>query len=703
MSIVTTISINFRLHLPTGSTDSQFRQCVENSLVPCLRLLESVPHLSCSLFLSGPILEWLSENRPAAINRINVLVRTERIEMLGGPLFQPVLPGIPAADRIGQIIACSERISDLFSCDPRGMLLPENVWQESLASEIAAADLEYVILDRAHFLAAGFSETELNGYFVTEDEGSALCLFPAHEMTETGLLLQPAEEILELLSNAAGNSLHTLVIDIETAFSNSGSESCSTTADWLTALDRLVADSSSLIRCSTPSQLLDSTPSLGQCYLATGTPDRSATDGSVCISRQSWRSERLYWKEGMDMYARMMGVSSQLARIRSSDVLLSSHKELIQRARLHLYRGQCNDAYWNGPRNGLFQPSLRAAVHRELIEAENLLLQIEQGVPAWIAGRISDENFDLRREVRLSNHRISALVAPAQGGQLTELNVRTPAINLLATLSNTTPQPKAQPAADAAAEESAAESSTNDLPRFWPRRMLVDHFLRPDLTLQEFQRHEGLISDFEDAFYHAVLHEGETRIALEMHTEGKVQNSNIKVSKTIVASMDRPGELLIQYRLSGPPDQQLLHFGAEFNFALQPDNPEDSYFYDSQGQPLGGLTETLILRQTDRVCMIDESLGLDISLELAREADFWISPVLTSNPQTPGEGRLQQSICIVPHWQFQMPASGSVTLEMRLLIDSSVAQARQLAGPAEQSLRTSASPFRTRTSVDNQA
>ncbi len=693
MSHVTTFSLNFHLHLPTGSTDEQFRACVEDSLVPCLKLLESVGNLSCSLFLSGQVLEWLTINRPAAINRINALVRTERIEILGGPLFQPVLPGIPARDREGQIVACAELISDLFSCDTRGMLLPENVWQESLASEIARADLEYVVLDQAHFLAAGFLESELDGYYITEDEGSTLCLFPAQELSVTGLLLQSAEKFLEQLSGATTNSLRTLVIDIATAFSGNGS----TTAEWLTALDHLAAESASLVRSSTLSQLLDSTSPAGQCYLAAGMPDRSTAAGSSRISRNSWRSERLAWQESMDMYARMIDVSNNLARIRSSDVLLNSHKDVIQRARLHLYRGQCNDAYWNGPRHGLFQPALRAAVHSQLIEAENLLLQIEQGVPAWIAGRILDENFDLRREVRLSNHRISALVAPAQGGQLTELNVRTPAINLLATLSFAAPTAAPQHPPEQA-EKSAAEANA---PRFWPRRMLVDHFLRPDLTLQEFQVHEGLIGDFEDAFYNAVLHEGETRIALEMHAERRIESSNIRVSKTIVASMDRPGELLIQYRLSGPPAEQLLHFGTEFNFAMLPDKPEDCYYYDSQGQPLGSLHETLILRQTDRVCMIDESLGLDISLELAKEADFWISPVLTTNPQATEAARLQQSVCILPRWQFQMPASGSVTLEMRLLIDSSVAQARQLAGPGEHSQRISASLFRTRTSVDH--
>src|SRR5206468_2590008 len=84
---------------------------------------------------------------------------------------------------------------------------------------------------------------------------------------------------------------------------------------------------------------------------------------------------------------------------------------------------------------GIYLPHLRNAVYRHLIAAENLLDQAAGRGESWAEATVGDYNLDARQEVYLANDKLAALVAPARGGQLYELDVRSICHNLLATLS----------------------------------------------------------------------------------------------------------------------------------------------------------------------------------------------------------------------------------------------------------------------------
>ena len=63
---------------------------------------------------------------------------------------------------------------------------------------------------------------------------------------------------------------------------------------------------------------------------------------------------------------------------------------------------------------------------------------------------MADFNLDARQEVRLENDHLIALVRPAQGGHVYELDVRRAATNLLATLDRR-PEPYHEAIREAAA------------------------------------------------------------------------------------------------------------------------------------------------------------------------------------------------------------------------------------------------------------
>ncbi|MCA9057517.1 MAG: DUF1926 domain-containing protein, partial [Planctomycetaceae bacterium] len=103
------------------------------------------------------------------------------------------------------------------------------------------------------------------------------------------------------------------------------------------------------------------------------------------------------------------------------------------------------------------------------------------------------------------------------------------------------------------------------------------------------------------------------------------------------------------------------------------------YFYDATGTRLGTLDQCLSIRNTDRISLVDEWLGLDVTVEMSQSGGLWTMPIETVSQSEGGFEAVHQSVCIVPHWEFRIPESGVWTVELRLILDTSIAAARQLA------------------------
>ena len=78
---------------------------------------------------------------------------------------------------------------------------------------------------------------------------------------------------------------------------------------------------------------------------------------------------------------------------------------------------------------------MRNAVYNQLIAADNLLDRATGRTEPWVTLAADDFNLDGRQEVLLASNRLLALLAPARGGHLYELDVRSICHNLLATLT----------------------------------------------------------------------------------------------------------------------------------------------------------------------------------------------------------------------------------------------------------------------------
>ncbi|MCA9065399.1 MAG: alpha-amylase, partial [Planctomycetaceae bacterium] len=134
-------------HQPVGNFDGVFEQACDDAYLPFLDVMRDFPEIPFALHTSGSLLEWLEVHKPEYIDRLRSLAQSSQAEIIGGAYFEPILSNIPRRDRIGQIRSYSEHLNRLFGTPIRGMWLPERVWEQSFASDIAAAGIEYTIVD----------------------------------------------------------------------------------------------------------------------------------------------------------------------------------------------------------------------------------------------------------------------------------------------------------------------------------------------------------------------------------------------------------------------------------------------------------------------------------------------------------------------------------------------------------------------------
>ncbi|MEY4187486.1 MAG: Alpha-amylase 1 [Planctomycetota bacterium] len=718
--------LSFHNHQPVGNFDGVFEQAYRDAYLPFLDVMQDYPDIRFALHTSGSLLEWLEARRPEYVERLRGLAATGQVEIIGGAFYEPILANIPRRDRIAQIQSYSQHLRSLFGQVIRGMWLPERVWEQQFASDIAAAGIQYTIIDDYHFRCAGMPQSELYRHYVTEDEGRTLFVFPDSERLRYLIPFSKPAEVIEYLREAAAQHTNPVLVfgDDGEKFGSWPETKKHVYEDrWLRDFLELLLANRDWIHVTTPGEVIDSVAPAGRCYLPDASyremtewvlppdtqrefvaltrmhPDNAEWQKLVRFTRGGyWRNFRTRYSESHEMYSRMIGISNRLSRLAAADDGDVQRRSLLQQARTHLHRGQCNCSYWHGAFGGLYLPHLRNAVYAELIRADNLLEQCVRGDAAWVDVEVGDLNMDARPEVRLSNHRLSAAFAPACGGQMYELDLRTNAVNLLATL-NRRPEPYHQrildyvaSAGSAAGEELAAISREvrfrqPDLDRRiqydrWSRKSLVDHFFRPHLSLSEFRRSEGVIGDFAMGEFEAGVRKGERRILLEMHRTGRVGELSGEVRKTVTISADRPSELIVQYELTGFPAGMPLHFGVELNFAAMPGGAADRYFYDEAGTRIGTLDSVHNLNSAERLSLVDEWLGLDVSVESSVRAGFWAFPLETISQSEDGFEAIHQSVCVVPHWEFTMPVDGRWAVELRLVPDTAMAVARQLAESA---------------------
>src|SRR5579885_2187271 len=105
-------------HQPCGNFGQVFEKSYEQCYLPFLELLERHPAIHVGLHYSGPLLEWMEENRPDYFALIRQLARRGQVEMVGGGFYEPILIAIPPEDQQEQIARLANYIEHHFGQRP---------------------------------------------------------------------------------------------------------------------------------------------------------------------------------------------------------------------------------------------------------------------------------------------------------------------------------------------------------------------------------------------------------------------------------------------------------------------------------------------------------------------------------------------------------------------------------------------------------
>jgi hypothetical protein len=708
----------FHNHQPVGNFDCVIESAYQDSYLPFLEVIEQYPSLPIALHTSGSLMEWLVAHHPEYVDRLAALVAEGRLEIVGGAFYEPILTMIPSRDRIGQITRYADWLSERFATPVSGMWMPERVWEQSLVSDLATAGVRYTLLDDFHFKNAGLEEEQLHGYYITEDEARLLAVLPGSERLRYFIPFHEPQETIDLLLDVSQRQPGAVVFfgdDGEKFGTWPGTHEHVYKHGWLRRfLDALVANRDWL-HVVTPSEALDSVPPLGKVYLPEGSY-REMTEWVLPTARQVafealrhrlededrwqeiapfarggfWRNFKVKYPETNEMYARMQMVSRRLHEV----VCDGAQGELIEQARTELYRGQCNCSYWHGAFGGAYLPHLRNAIYQHLIAADNLLDEHQrrgmgEGHLPWVELTSDDYNLDGRPEVRLASNRLVALVAPAHGGHLYELDVRSICHNLLATLDRREEAYHQKVRAGASATNGDV-ASIHDRVIFkqvgldqrlqydrYQRKSLVDHFYELDASLASIaggQYQE--LGDFVTGTFEAKLRRSAGRMQLQLTRDGHAAGHTVRITKGLTLNAGDQ-TLQVAYLLEGLPADDVLHFGVELNFAGLPAGADDRFFLDDHDKPLGQLGTQLDMIGVDRIGLVDEWLGIGVDLKIDRPTSIWTFPIETVSQSEAGFELVHQSVVVHPHWLVQADEAGKWSVKMTLGIDTSAAESRR--------------------------
>jgi len=660
-------------------------------------------------------MEWLDEHHRDYVERLGRLVAAGRIEILGGSFYEAILTMIPSRDRVGQIGAYTRWLENRLGAKVQGVWIPERVWEQSLTADLAAAGVRYTVLDDFHFKNAGLREEELYGYFLTEDDGQLLSVFPGSEPLRYLIPFGQPHETTAYLREIARQQPGSVVV-----FGDDG-EKFGTWPEtkkhvyqdgWLQRFfDELMANREWL-QITTLAEAATATPPRGKVYL----PDasyREMTEWVLPVDLQMsyedlmhglqhdprwpqirrfvqggfWRNFKVRYPEANEMYARMMMVSRHLERAEREGLA----GETFESARRELYRGQCNCSYWHGAFGGIYLPHLRHAVYNHLIAADNLLQEAIGRRGAWVEATVDDYNFDARQEVRLVNDKLVSLIAPAQGGHLYELDVRSICLNLLATLAR---RPEAYHrkvlagnhpggADHVASIHERVVFKQENLDRHvqydsYPRKSLVDHFYDEDATLESVVRNEALErGDFVQGVFETRVRRNPDRIQVLMSRTGNVSGMPLKLTKGVTLSAG-DSALEIAYLLEELPSDRPLLFAVEFNFAGLPASADDRFFYQADASNrLGHLGTRLDLRAARQLGLADLWQGIHLNWETSQPAGIWTFPVETVSQSEGGFELVHQSVVVQPYWLVRGDGARRWSVTMRLTMDTALAESRR--------------------------
>jgi hypothetical protein len=353
-------------HQPLGNFDQVVDEAVRRAYRPFFQTLSRFPR-SRAVHTSGLLLEWWEAHAPdpRSAGRAG---RPGPDRAPHGGLTEPILALLPDHDKVAQIRALTDRVAKRLGVRPRGMWLAERVWEPHLARPLAEAGVEYVLVDDHHFAMAGLDPDRLSGYYLTEEQGHGVAVFPIAQRLRYQIPFAPVEQVFATLGERAGRGggALTMVDDGEKFGIWPETHRLVYEEGWL---ERFFGGLSRVpgVELLTAAEYLDREPPTDRVYLPAASY-REMTEWALTPRRpRSWAGPGGAGRRGgpcrgtappgrllaelpgaLPRGERRLPEDARVSRRVAAGLAARPSDPVLLAARDLLWRGQCNDAYWHG-------------------------------------------------------------------------------------------------------------------------------------------------------------------------------------------------------------------------------------------------------------------------------------------------------------------------------------------------------------------
>ena len=396
-------------HQPVGQLKYVLERVQKKCYEMLLRVFKDFKNIPLTLHFSGPLLlEW-EEKFPEYLKELRCLIKGSSFEVIGGTYSESILTLLPYKDRLWQVIEGRELVVEMLGVEPKGLWLPERVWDPTLPSVIAEAGYEYVIVDDEVGYRAKLWKGDVHRAWNTEYDGKIVKVLFIDATIRELLPWRSHSEVLNYLKQFKEPEYVLWGSDAEKFGEWWDSKSAES---WLRYFLSNIPD---WVKVVTPLRYLIENKVSGLVYLPPGSYNKMME-----WSGGFFPTFLRKYIESNNMHKKMLYVRKKLERANVSET-----------AWKYYYLAQCNDAYWHGLFGGIYIPSLRGAIYSNLIKAERLIQDEEYKVLEF------DFDLDGWREVIIEAPFLNLYLKPSDGGTLFELDLKVEGYeaNLLNTLT----------------------------------------------------------------------------------------------------------------------------------------------------------------------------------------------------------------------------------------------------------------------------
>lgn len=406
-------------HQPEGNFTWVMDEAYEKSYKPFLDFLKH-SGLKAALHNSGTLWEYFDLHAPEYVDDVTSMVDKGQLELIGGTFFEAILSTIPDDDKVNQLKLLRDFVEKKFQTPVNGAWVTERVWEPHFPKFYNEAGYHYVFLDDYHFTQAG-EPMPLQGYYLTEDQGYQLFVFPIDKKLRYLIPWHSPEEVLNYLKSFSSEcgDVYILYADDGEKFGlwQGTHELCYEEKYLDKLLSTLLQGGVEIIL---PGEVLEKTNCSGLVYLPTCTYpemaewslDEASYERYRQVKEKLTESEAIwlhggFWRrflkshpESRWMYGRVVSLSRYLNN-------LAPRHPRKNKALMELYRAEANDVFWHGVFGGLYLSHLRRNLYHRLIRA---ITTADGTKKSYID--LQDFDLDGSEELKVANDTYHVFVEP---------------------------------------------------------------------------------------------------------------------------------------------------------------------------------------------------------------------------------------------------------------------------------------------------